>query len=140
MKVPKEGLFGVERLRALWSQRAQAQILARPLTGEVTLGKTLHFLGPQSLHLFLFDDSVFFFPSSYLLSSPPFPCLPLVRSCSLETLPSGRRSLSRLHRVPRPPRQLEGKCPGHRAPWGLAAQGGLHNSGECALGMGRRAP
>lgn len=50
-------------------------------------------MGPRSLHLFLFET-----PSLFLPSSIPSH----VTACPLQTLPSGRRGLSRLHRVPRP--------------------------------------
>ena len=50
-------------------------------------------MGPWPLHLFLFET-----PSLFLPSSIPSH----VTACPLQTLPSGRRGLSRLHRVPRP--------------------------------------
>lgn len=86
MKVPKEGLLGIAIKRADcgWSQTAWAQILALPLTGDVTLSKTLPLLGPQSVHLFLSETPSLFFPSSI----PSH-----VMACPLQTLPSRRRSL-----------------------------------------------
>lgn len=70
----KRGLLGIE----ITSQTAWAHILALPLTGDVTMSKTLPFLGPQSL---------------FFLFSIPCPCLSRSRSVPCRpSLPKGGTS------------------------------------------------
>lgn len=103
----------------LWSHIFQVQILTVPLTEGV--GWIRHFI------------SWVHFPSSF--HSPWFPRL-LPALCRPSLLEG---EASQGFPVPRPHRQLEGKCPSHKALWGSAALGGAV-AGECALEIEGRAP